>query len=593
MNRLPEDNFEDERILLENLRWFLKEEFRVQYERLSNQWQRPLSNRISSGRAIEGVRIDKVDSEGTLTLFCEHNESIFREGDTIVLHKKHPEDSLSLQAYLVKDDNTELTARVTGNSIDLISLNTQTHWIIDEGMVDVLDYYLDTLDHVAISQKGKTQILPLLMAKLDPIVDQEKYLRSWEQSGEAGLNDMQQEAVAMAVATNLAHLIIGPPGTGKTFVLAEICKQLVDEGKRVLITGLTHRAVNNALNKIFQLYSDLPVFKIGNERRADDLKVPNFGSFHTSDAMQIKGGYAIGATPFALRTKRLKNVEFDVIIFDEASQITLPLAIMGMLAGEKYIFIGDDNQLPPINVLDDREMDDPLYGASVFEYLCDRGYETTLETTYRMNDVLTKWPSKTFYGGHLRSSDMAKNLRIKYITEPHPIYKPILTPESPLVFVNIEHMNTRTKSYQEADLISTLVLELLRCGIKPEEIGVVSPYRSQCRLIKSYLRKTLSYDDLGKIVIDTVERMQGQEREVILVSFTTSDKDFLEIITSFFYQPERLNVTITRPKTKLIMVGSRHMLNIGITDPELKQWLDNYKDLFTHCKELNVPTIHG
>ena len=79
----------------------------------------------------------------------------------------------------------------------------------------------------------------------------------------------------------------------------------------------------------------------------------NFETFTASRFAEIDGGYVVGATPFALQTSRLENVEFDVVLFDEASQITLPLAIMGMLAGSKYIFIGDENQLPPVTVFSD------------------------------------------------------------------------------------------------------------------------------------------------------------------------------------------------------------------------------------------------
>jgi DNA replication ATP-dependent helicase Dna2 len=119
-------------------------------------------------------------------------------------------------------------------------------------------------------------------------------------------------------------------------------------------------------------------------------------SFHESPLAEEKGGYVVGATPFATRTKRLAHVEFDTVIFDEASQITLPLAIMGMLAGQKYIFFGDQQQLPP--VLTTRLTGGALRD-SVFGYLAENNFDTMLAETYRLNAELTAWPSQHFYDG--------------------------------------------------------------------------------------------------------------------------------------------------------------------------------------------------
>jgi DNA replication ATP-dependent helicase Dna2 len=119
----------------------------------------------------------------------------------------------------------------------------------------------------------------------------------------------------------------------------------------------------------------IPVCKIGEGRHAGDLNVPNYERFDQSRFGENSGGYVIGATPFARQSRRLSGVEFDVVLFDEASQITLPLAIMGMLAGNKYIFIGDENRFHR-----SRFSASQAKPASIFGYL-SAGYETMLDVT--------------------------------------------------------------------------------------------------------------------------------------------------------------------------------------------------------------------
>ena len=162
----------------------------------------------------------------------------------------------------------------------------------------------------------------------------------------------------------------------------------MEDGQRVLVTALTHRAIHNALNKIPKVDDHLPVCKIGEARHIGDLHVPNFETFDQSHFGDLSGGYIVGATPFALNSKRLANVEFDVVLFDEASQITLPLAIMGMLAANKYIFIGDENQLPPVTAFAQEAEIEKAAQVSIFAFLAGRGDETMLNITYRLNNIL-------------------------------------------------------------------------------------------------------------------------------------------------------------------------------------------------------------
>jgi DNA replication ATP-dependent helicase Dna2 len=113
---------------------------------------------------------------------------------------------------------------------------------------------------------------------------------------------------------------------------------------------------------------------------------------------------------------------------------------------------------------------------------------------------------------------------------------------------------------------------------------VVAPYRAQGRLIRNLLRKYVPETAVRRrIVTDTVERMQGQERDLIILSLTTSNPGFAAAIADFFFQPERLNVAVTRPRRKLIIVGSRHVLNAQSADPALQATIDLLADLLNDC----------
>jgi DNA replication ATP-dependent helicase Dna2 len=368
-------------------------------------------------------------------------------------------------------------------------------------------------------------------------------------------------------------------------MLAHLARLLVEDGRRVFVTALTHRAIHNALNKIPQVDDSIPVCKIGAERHAGDLDVPNFERFDQSRFGENSGGYVIGATPFALQSKRLSGVEFDVVLFDEASQITLPLAIMGMLAGSKYIFIGDENQLPPVTVFSASE----VAQTSIFGYLAGRGNETMLDITYRLNDVLTEWPSRTFYRNELRSSEEASKRRLNLSPESTP-WDFVLDPEAPAVFLDLCHQNTTVRSRMEADVVMELILSLFMRDVSPEDIGVVVPYRAQSRLIRSLIRRNLLDSDLAsRLVVDTVERMQGQEREVVIVSFATASAKFAAQVADFLFQPQRLNVAVTRPRTKLILVGSHYMLDADQYDENHKETLDMLRDLIGSCRVITIP----
>lgn len=568
---------------LHKLRKFVQDEADAQYCALEKQWSHLLQERVAKGWAIEGLRIERMKND-IARLSCGTNDSRFREGDLVLLHRGDPHDPDALHCELQYDGETDLEVSLIRGNEYFLTLQPDG-WIMDQDWFDASPFYLDALNAVADSQLGRSTILPLLQGSLIPKIDYARYERAQEELQGSGLNDSQVESIAMSYATDLLHLIQGPPGTGKTLMLAHLARLLVADGRRVFVTALTHRAIHNALNKIPKVDSALPVCKIGEGRHSGDLDVPNFETFASSRFGENSGGYVVGATPFALQSRRLSGVEFDVVLFDEASQITLPLAIMGMLAGSKYIFIGDENQLPPVTTFSA----ETAAQISIFNYLSGHGNETMLNVTYRLNDVLTDWPSRTFYRNELKASEEAAGRRL--ILSPEATrWDFVLDPDIPAVFLDLCHQNTTVRSRKEADVVIELILSLFMRDVSPEDIGVVVPYRAQSRLIRSLIRRNLLDSDLANhLVVDTVERMQGQEREVIIVSFATASAKFAAQMVDFLFQPQRLNVAVTRSRTKLILVGSHHMLDADQYDESQKETMDMLHDLIGNCRHITVP----
>ncbi|MCS7259376.1 MAG: ATP-binding protein, partial [Anaerolineae bacterium] len=368
-----------------------------------------------------------------------------------------------------------------------------------------------------------------------------------------------------------------------TRVLAMIASALAGAGQRVLVTAFTHRAINNALRTIAKTTRYPHVFKVGHPRYADDLgweggQVANYEYFPQHLYKLQDGGYIVGGTCFALRTSRLGGIHFDTVIFDEAGQVTLPLAIAGMLAGDRYIFIGDHKQMAPVIVGEHAEK---WVTRSIFETLFQHAPGTMLDITYRMNAEITAFPSRRFYEGRLRPAPEARGRRLQLARRPKR-HAALLDPERPNIFVEMHHAERGMRAPEEARLAAELAAEALACGLSAREIAIVAPFRAQGRLIRKYLQELVAQHDesLNEIVVDTVERIQGQEREIVIVSLTTSDPSYAAQCAEFYFQPNRLNVAITRPRVKRIVIGSPLLFEAKPEKPEHRAWVEHFRALY-------------
>lgn len=547
---------------------FVAEEHALQRETMHRLWASPEEERVEEGRCIAGARVAGLSAAGRWVLECEGNDSRFREGDFVRLSRGDPQLPF-MEAAVVAISDTRVEVQPWRTFGDPLCAAGEPGICIDESFIDLEDRYRAAIEDLGKTAIGRDVILPLLQGGRQPLVDAVEYGESFDRAEQDGLNDKQAEAVANAVATDVCWLIQGPPGTGKTHVLAWVIVDLLSRGERILVTSFTHRAINNLLAAVAER-SESPG-RVAKIAPFNDPSLPaaveQRGKFsELSFANDSSGaGHVIGATPFALRSSRLANRDFDTVVIDEASQVTVPLAVMAMLAGKRYIFAGDHRQLPPVTL---SRSPAEAQALSIFGRLVGRGYDTMLTVTHRLNEELCRWPSDTFYQSRLRAHPRAagRSLRLSACA---PEWRETLSPSPSVVWLAVPHQGCRSVAPEEATLIADVLHALHAGGLAWKDMGVVIPFRRQAR----YLRRRLAARSPDRIapaalVADTVERMQGQEREVVLVSFTTSDEEFAWRLKDFIFLQQRLNVAATRPRTKLVLVASPALLAFAESRPD-------------------------
>ncbi len=283
---------------------------------------------------------------------------------------------------------------------------------------------------------------------------------------------------------------------------------------------------------------------------------------------------------------------FDVAILDEAGQITEPMALGSINKARRFVLVGDHRQLPPVVVSEtavtahmaasddlspvERRLEEVSgvrgLDQSLFERLFDHVPGTMLEDEYRMSEALVAFSSRAFYGGRMRAAPAVAGLRLPVdraaLAERPPLIRQILDPDSPLVLVNIQGRELMRQNEPEARMILAVLRELLSDDLlmarddppafnpfhAASEIGIIAPFRAQVQLLRRIVTEALG-EWSEQIEIDTVERFQGREKEIMLVSFVAAGRT-----SAFIASPRRINVTLTRARTKLIVFGDLEAL---------------------------------
>ena len=413
-------------------------------------------------------------------------------------------------------------------------------------------------------------------------------------------------------------LLIGPPGTGKTSQALQflVREQLAEKPKvqnsklkvqsSILLLAYTNRAVDEICNMLTE--NELDYIRIGNEFSCD----PKYSDHLLKEVLDdnatlnsIKSTLAdarivVATTSTMNSNAALFNIKhFDLAIIDEASQILEP-NIIGLLtvrhaerrAIERFILIGDHKQLPAVVQQSDAETeidDGELLRINLFS--CDNSlferlilteraagrtdFIGTLHKQGRMHPDIADFANRKFYAreqlecvplAHQLEQTLAYNETSEDETDDVlKAHRMIFIPSKPCRQLNIsEKVNT-----EEARIITDLLRRLYRQlsnNFDPQKsVGVIVPYRNQIAMIRKEIEK-LGIPELEEISIDTVERYQGSQRDIILYSFTIQSRYQLDFLTAnTFYedgQPidRKLNVAITRARKQLILTGNEPTL---------------------------------
>lgn len=548
----------------------------------------PIKERVRKRKAIDNVYLDKdysdmsPENERLLKLHIGANLSDFKEGDCLVLHQDQVRDGIKCTLYKFEGEDVIYVSVFPPNMPGVISVYHDKPLVLDKDCVDlrpnVYSRFIASLsyedsfwrNHIINTCKNPTfENVDFCKDKLDETIGSYKLT----------LTNKQYEAILNSMSAKDYYLIQGPPGTGKSFVLGVImAEELFDLNHKVIVIGPNHHAINNALGQMLKFcpgYQNL--IKVGQSYNAPTQKIVKDDSEYGIENLQRINGYAvkglespwlIGLTPHSLYTSRAQGLECDTLIIDEAGQMTIPLAMMGMIKAKKIIFAGDHKQLAPI-ITSDKVSDEMKLSA--FQRLMKDHNCTMLDISFRMCEPICQFVSELFYEGEVKAHKSGPDT--SFISD-DPLYSYL----TPVVLHDVKDEGEQT-SDQEAKFIVNTITEYLKKGVKSEEIAVLAPFRAQAATVRRLIRNSsdISEEDKEKLAVDTVDKMQGQEREVIFYSMTSGDAEYIEEMGEFLYNPNKLNVAFSRAESKLIITANvekmRHIDNVQF--PHVKKLLES------------------
>ncbi|SFC45667.1 DNA replication ATP-dependent helicase Dna2 [Halobiforma haloterrestris] len=540
---------EEEREYFERFYRAIEEERREVHREYAKLWEQDPEERADDDRALIDLEFTEMRelSEGRWELRARRQSgatSKLREGDLVLASDGDPVRGSSELARIERlGDEIVLTA---DEPVEVTRLDVYPSELTTDRLLAALHDFL---------LKGDDRRKDVLFGREEPEFDlpDETFI---------GNNDAQNEAVRMAVGAEDVALIHGPPGTGKTYTIARAVRAMVERGERVLLSAFTNRAVDNVLEALLEGLEDVidedRIVRVGSESGVREDMEP-YRLERAGDPgdrlAELQNAQVVAATTATCGSRVMKEQSFDVALVDEAAQLTEPGTCAAVNLAERFVLVGDHEQLPPV-VRAENDLTE-----SLFERLVDLHPEAgvMLDRQYRMNQRIQAFASQEFYDGKLRPAE--PEVAARTLDDLEGVARADL-PEGlrdPVSFVGVEGDGGRYTDGEEAARIADLIDAYEAAGLDRSEIGVIAPFRAQV----SEISKRVPDD----VAVDTVDRFQGSSQEVIVVSFTATGS----LEGPIFEDYRRINVALTRPKRALVLVGDPAALE---TDPVYERMLE-------------------
>ena len=383
-------------------------------------------------------------------------------------------------------------------------------------------------------------------------------LTSW------GENILESSKKVISSMKDSTLCIQGPPGSGKTYVCARVIADLIKKGKKIGIASNSHKAINNVIEELISVMNEqnidgniAKVHRTSEEEKLYEnqrlIKFDSIESVNLNEKLAVVGG-----TAWAFANQAIQD-ELDYLFIDEAGQVSIANLVGMSQSTSNIVLIGDQMQLgQPSQGIHPGDS-----GLSCLSYFL--GDKPTIPSdigillsgTHRLHPNICEFISKEVYEDRLTSEGDALKRKLKLAPN-----QKLVNKESGILYIPALHGGNSQASSEEIELISSIIDELLThekfvpnknsfTKLSTKDILVVAPYNHQVRSLKGKLA--------NQIEVGTVDKFQGREAEVVIVSMTSSDIFEAPRGIEFLMEKNRLNVAITRAKTLAIIVGSEEL----------------------------------